>query len=104
MKIRYDDAAYILNYRKKHWFQKWFCTYTVNPLDNEGYRIACDIKMPVYILLVVPYFILSVLWCIWETGIKNGEYFLPRRTDEYTAAKYDYASDRIRERCPQLTD
>lgn len=29
----------------------------------------------------------------------NGEYFLSRRTHEYTAAEYDYASDRIRERC-----
>lgn len=104
MKITYDDAAYILNYRKKHWFQKWFCTFTVTPVDYGAYRIDCEIKTPVYIMLVIPYFILSVLWCIWETGIKNGDYFLSRRTHEYYAAKYDYAGERIRERFPQLAD
>lgn len=102
MKITYDDAAYILNYQKQHWFQKLFCTYTVTPIEDEMYMITCNIKIPVYVMLVIPYFIFSIFWCIWETGLKNGEYLLSRRTHEYYATKYDYASDRIRERFPLI--
>lgn len=103
MRVKYEDAAYILNYKKEHEFQKLFCVFTVEPRDNDGYMIACDIKIPAYIFMVIPYFVLSLFWSIWECGIVHGDYILSRRTHEYHASKYDYASERIRERCPYIS-
>ena len=104
MKIKYDDAAYILNYQKQHWFQKRLCTFTVTHLDNGGYRVIGEIKLPVYILLVIPHFILQIFYNIWYCGLSSGGYILERKVMDYYAAKYDYMSDIIRERFPQLTD
>lgn len=103
MRIKYDDVAYILEYKKYHWFQKWFCTCEVIPFAPVGgYKITVDIKLPIYILLVMPYFILQVFHNIWYNGLRYGGYILDRRVREYYATKYDFASDRVKERFPQI--
>lgn len=72
-KIKYEELAYICNYKKNHPLEKYFCNWYIslnNP--NEGY-LRCDQKLWFYILTFIPVHVLAFLYCIWDSGIKNFE-------------------------------
>jgi len=73
MKISYEDAAYILNYKKHHKFEKYGCNWEITMgRDVEG-QIICSIKIWLYCLLFIPTCIFEVFLLIWDGGLKDFE-------------------------------
>ena len=71
MKIKYDDAAYIRRYKKRHIFEKYFCNwFLVNKRENYGY-MRMYVKWWAYIILFVPVHIVKICACIWDGGLKD---------------------------------
>lgn len=73
MKISYEDAAYILNYKKGHKLEKYGCNWEIKmSCDVEG-QIMCSVKTWLYCLLFIPACIFEVFSLIWDGGLKNFE-------------------------------
>lgn len=68
-KITYDQARYILNWKKPHRFAKYCGVWTVEPKE-VGYVIRCDVKWWVYIILVVPATIIEAVLLMWDGGLR----------------------------------
>ena len=101
MRISYNDAAYILSYKKPHRLARICCTFEIVPTDYEGFRIQEYVKWPIFILAYIPAALLDFLACAWNGGVKY--YTLPKRQIfQYTVLKWDYAADRIKERIPEF--
>ena len=72
-KISYNDAAYILNYKYKHFFEKYCCYWFIKMNNgNEGY-IECNVKPFTYGLLFLPLCLFYFFYCLWDGGIKEFE-------------------------------
>lgn len=71
IKIKYEDAAYILGYIKVHYGEKYFCNwYLENKYDNCG-DMRMDIKWWFYILTFIPVHIIKMVVCLWNGGLKK---------------------------------
>lgn len=71
MKINYDDVAYIFQYKKKHFGEKYFCNHYIKSFNSVDGRIECIQKWWSYILLFIPVHILVFFNCILFEGICN---------------------------------
>ena len=77
-KIKYEDASYILNYKKKHLLEKWFCNCYILPTNKDnGCDIFCKIKLIYYLISFIPLHIIIFFSLIYDGGLKNF-YILPR--------------------------
>lgn len=69
-KINYKQFATLLNYSKKHPFERIACNYYIAE-NSACVRVIKKIKLPVYILLFVPAHILQAITLIWDGGLKE---------------------------------
>lgn len=89
MRISYKEAAYILNYKKKHTFQKLTCAHKLMyDEEHDRFLLTCNITWPMFVLLYVPALILDFFSSAWSCGIK---YVTPlsRRMFGYYFFKWD---------------
>ena len=78
MRISYDEAAYILNYKQNHKFKRYLGVWTFNTSVRHGrifYEIECKIAWWFFILSYIPVSIITLLWCVWDGGIKKYELY-----------------------------
>jgi hypothetical protein len=95
-KLTYDEAAYILSYKKPHRLQRLCCAYYVNQTDDGGFFLECLVRWPIYTLFYLPAMIIEIAYCIYDGGLKEVGHW-SRRIESYHIGKFDYASDRIKE-------
>ena len=70
-KIKYEDAAYIRRYKKRHTFEKYFCNwFLANRSQNSG-SMRLYVKWWAYIILFIPVHIIQICACIWDGGLKE---------------------------------
>lgn len=70
-KIKYEDAAYIRRYKKRHTFEKYFCNwFLVNKSQNCG-QMRMYVKWWAYIILFIPIHLAKVGACIWDGGLRE---------------------------------
>lgn len=72
-KIKYNDAAYILGYKGKHFIGKYFCNWTLIKRDDNNIEIYGKIKMWLYILLFLPSCLFQIFYLMWDGGLKEFE-------------------------------
>ena len=72
-KISYEDAVYIKNYKKNHWFEKYFCNWFINMKSPTCGEMKLYMKKWVYILLFIPIHLIVFGYCLWDGGIREFE-------------------------------
>lgn len=71
MKIKYEDAAYIRRYKKRHTFEKYFCKWFLVERSTNSGKMKMYVKWWAYILLFIPVHIAQACVCIWDGGLKE---------------------------------
>ena len=71
MKIKYEDAAYIRRYKKRHTFEKYFCNWFLADKSTNYGKMRMYVKWWAYIILFIPIHIAKVCACIWDGGLKE---------------------------------
>lgn len=83
-KINYEQCATLLNYSKKHPFERIACNHYIAE-NSACVRVITKIKLPVYILLFVPIHLLQAIALIWDGGLK--EFSIESRTSNHLVWK-----------------
>lgn len=73
MKISYNDAAYILNYKKNHFFKKYFCNWKLDKKTDTAYNIKCSMKWWMYVLIFIPGHLVDLFIALYNGGLKEFE-------------------------------
>lgn len=95
LKLKYKEAAYVLNYKKSHRLQKWLCDWTIEE-KGDGYYIKCQVKLPIFIIVYLPVAIVEFALYAWDEGIKY--YHLPTRlVFSCHSSSQDYVTKRVKE-------
>ena len=71
MKIKYEDAAYIRKYNKRHIFEKYFCNWFLVNRSKSCGHMRMYVKWWAYIILFIPVHIVKVCAYIWDGGLKD---------------------------------
>lgn len=71
-KITYAEAAYILNYEKTHFIEKYLCEHELKVDMNEG-TITCDVKKWFYIITLPIVILFTFFNCLYDGGLKEFE-------------------------------
>ena len=77
MKLKHEDACYVLGYKKPHKIAKVLCDWDLY-IDAGCFTITADIKVLPFILLYIPWIIYEIANNAWNYGLK--EFKLPTRT------------------------
>lgn len=73
-KISYDDAAFILNWKHRHFFEHYCCRWFLRLNNgNEGY-LEGRVNPFIYGLFFLPECLLCFLYCLWDGGIREFEF------------------------------
>lgn len=110
MRISYNEAAYILNYKQNHKFKRYLVAWTLKMSVLHGYifyEVECKIAWWFFILSYIPVSIITLLWCMWDSGIK--EYELYKRDVVYCSfyendSYYDSYCDSRAKRAKEIYD
>ena len=71
MKIKYEDAAYIRRYKKRHTFEKYFCNCFLLNRNTISGDMKLYVKWWAYLILFIPLHIVKACACIWDGGLKE---------------------------------
>lgn len=80
-KITYEDAAFIFCYKKKHFAEKYLCTWTATLDNNVSGWMKLHYKWWVYILLFIPISLATFIYCLYDGGIRDFEF--PKRCCDF---------------------
>lgn len=91
-KISYKEAAFIRNYKRKHYFEKYCCNWYIEKKNaNCGY-MKLYMKKWIYAILFIPFHVLSFFYCMWDGGIKEMS-LCPRMVTYDDVVGYTYNKD-----------
>lgn len=71
MRITFKDAAYVLMYHEKHYFERFCCNWYISMENANSGRIKCVCKWWIYALLFIPFCLIHFVWCLWDGGLKE---------------------------------
>ncbi len=79
-KITWKDYCYMTRRNNPHWFQRLTCTYhlyrgTAGGGHYEGRR---KVRWFWYLLLWLPLQLMNMLYCMWDGGLREWDWDLPR--------------------------
>jgi hypothetical protein len=69
-KISYSELAILLGFKKMHMLEKLACNHYIEEKEYSV-NVISKMKVPVYVLLIVPICILNVFALAWDGGLKN---------------------------------
>ena len=96
MKISYDQYAYIMGYKKKHTFKKYFCKQTIEHNNNEGhnYHLISRVKPLWFVIICVPINIISFCYALFMVIKQYDEWLItPEAFKDYNTL-YAYPTDK----------
>lgn len=88
MKISYNDATYILNYKKNHFFKKHFCNWKLDKRSDTAYSIKCFMKWWIYVLIFIPAHLIDLFVALYDGGLK--EFEIESRESSINIYSYTY--------------
>ena len=94
IKIKHKEAIYILNFHKRHLFEKLFCVWHLQITCANAGKLTCDMRWWFYILAFLPLHFLVLLGCLWNGGLRDFE-ILPRRFSYYAKSGPEKSGDSL---------
>lgn len=72
-RITRADWEYIGKYNPARKWLRLFCDYSLQEIENGGFRREIRINWFVYLLIFIPIHTLQAIWCMWDGGLKEFE-------------------------------
>ena len=103
MKISYNEAAYILDWKQNHKFTKYLGVWKIIKSEYGGFHIKCDVRWWFYILAYIPVNIINLFCYMWDGGISEYELW-KRNCVHYVFDKYSIPAQKANEICNKHID
>ena len=85
VKIPYEYWMRIRNYKKDHIKEMFFMYFYMEKINNSTYRVYAKERLWIFLLIFPIELLVTVIWCIWDGGLR--EFELPTR---YQTSSYIY--------------
>lgn len=72
-RITRKDWEYIGIYNPAAKWLRPYCSYTLEQIDNGGFRRQCKIGWLMYLLIFIPIHLAQAVCCMWDGGLREFE-------------------------------
>lgn len=73
-RITQKDWTYIGKYNPARKWLRPLCSYSLEQLEDGGFRRVIKIGLIPYLLMFIPLHLLQALYCVWDGGLKEFEF------------------------------